>query len=127
VDAALQQAETDSECRRQTGGKALTARHLFVLLQYARESVRQVFRDKAQSIFCSRRAMYTLGEQRCDKARQNVTATAGRELRGGVGIDDRASIRGRDDGVEPFEHDHGAGLFRRAAGPLQLVALEMAA
>ena len=102
-----------------------------------RERVGQVFRDQAQSEFRCCRAMkpnrrcrglegrHALGQQRRNKSGQDVTASARRKLRRRVAIDDRASIRGRDDGVRALEHDHGIGLPGRAAGALQLVALEM--
>ena len=68
---------------------------------------------------------HSLGEQRCDEASQDVAASARRKLRGRVGIDDRASVRGCDDGIGAFQQNDRVALLRGVAGTLQLVALKM--
>jgi hypothetical protein len=68
---------------------------------------------------------HTLGKQRRDKAGENIAAPTRRKLWRRVGIYDRASIGGGDDGVGPFEHYDGVAQLRRTAGALQLVTVEM--
>ncbi len=74
---------------------------------------------------CGLERRHSLREQRGNDASQNVPAPAGRELSGGVRIDDRATVWGGDHGIGALEQDDRVALPRSVPGALQLVALEM--